>query len=488
VPVSEAILEKRKEEPKAPLFLCSDIALAITAALYAGGGFGQKFISDAAFVVTALILLSCSRKWVAAALLIIIGLCLYQPALMQASPLVGALLFVTDRPKHGILVLIGSTLQMIGGFNPYYIPVMLLPVIALASLNRWRPTGVVTSIPAAILLVLNFLPTAFPLVAPIGHQSFAYPYRIDVGNRVTNTDPTQTYTSFDDHGDPHNAAILVLEHDPPRGLATHNWSQKRLWCENYYFGAPLYRIAAALDGFLFSNLGCKVSDDRIRLLGEAHQSEHNSFISRRGSAVVFSDSDFLNNGAIGYQKHLNSALFEKFSLPHAILLFSALALVLALAPKAQCAILPLLIALATTVCFALHHQKIDIRISDDRHIWPHSKGVAGIGAEITADTGIKIVSKHGHAKILGVGRDASASYDGERVVVMEGGSTITIGENTYEAMDLPMGESGGILNAIPIRKKGSGESGSSIVKARDVILIGTNSARSNWKRIYDAAK
>jgi hypothetical protein len=477
-----------KEEPKAPPFSWTDVVLAITSAVYAGGGFGQRFVSEAAFIISLLTLIIWERGLKCAALLLILGFCIYQPALMQASPLLAALLIGANRPKQGIIVLIGSSLQLFGGLNPYYIPLILIPLVGLCAIDRWRLNGTVIKILTVAFLAMNILPTLLPLKAPIGHQQFAYPYRIDVAKRMEKSDGGETYSSIDDHGDHRNADILVLEHDPPHGLATENWSQKRLWSENYYFGAPLYRVATTLDGFLYSNLGCKVGNSTIRFLGEAHRTEHNAFISRGGGRTIFSDSDFLNNGAVGYQMHLNSALFERFSLSQAILLFSALASVLALIPKTRVLVTPILITLAISVCIALHNQKIDVRIVTDRQIWPHSKGVAGIGSEINEVTGVITVSRQGKSKILGLARDCTGSHNGERVVVMEGGSIVRIGETLYSAMDLPMGESSGVLDAIPICKLGSNASRSSIVRVDGVTLIGTNSARVNWRKIYELAE
>jgi len=469
--------------------LYRDTILALVCAVYAGGGFGQQFIADAAWVVAILMLLTrtSTRKCDTVIVVIFLGWCLLQPAIMQASPLFAAVLVYVNRPKHAVLVLVGSALQLLPGFNPFFIPLALFPLAIIASLNRWVPSQRLTFAAAAGLLLLNISPTLLPQEAPVGHQSFEYPYRIDIAKRLVGGIKTNTYTSIDDHGAPNDATILVLEHDPPHGLATHNWTQNRLWSENYYFGAPLLRIATRLDGFLYANLGCRVDKPSIRLLGEAHRTEFNSFISKKSGKLVFSDSDFLNNGAVGYQQHLHDALFKPFSIAHVILFGSASALVLALFSRTRKAVPLIVLGILITVSAHERYRQIDIRISADQALWPHSKGVAGIGSEITEETGIKTVSRSGKATILGVSRDGKATHRDEKVIVMEGNSTVTVGGITFEALDLPMGESDGIIDAIPIQKVGSTDPRKCLLKIGNVTLIGTNSARLNSTLIYEAA-
>ena len=478
----------KKEGPTAPPFSFNDVVIAITSTIYAGGGFGSRFITEAAFVITVATLLENNRKRDALGIAVILCLCVLMPALMQAAALIAAILLFCNRPKHAVVVLLGSTLQMLGGINPYYIPLILVPFTAIALIPKWNLPKKLTTTAVLFLLSLNLVPTLLPQEAPQGHQSFAFPYRIDVARNFQKGADHNTYTSIDDHGDPQSATVQVLEHDPPHNLATHNWSQKRLWTQNQYFGAPLYRIAAALDGFLYSNLGCRVNGPRLRLLGEAHRDEHNSIISSKNGKLVFSDSDFLNNGATGYQNQLNTALFNRFSIAHVILFGTAIAVLLATTAKAKVTVLPLITALALTTWFLMNHQKIDVRICATQAIWPHSKGVGGIGSEVTQETGIIMVARQGNARILAVGRDTNASLKSEKVIVMEGNSTVKVGNSTYEALDLPMGESEGIIDAIPIRKVGSKDSGKAILRTENVTMIGTNSARGNLKQIHDAAK
>jgi hypothetical protein len=141
-----------------------------------------------------------------------------------------------------------------------------------------------------------------------------------------------------------------------------------------------------------------------------------------------------------------------------------------------------------TACIAINFQTVDIRICDNQSPWPHSKGIGGIGSDVSDDSGIKTVSRSGRAQILGIARNAFGSHRNEKVIVMEGGSSVKIGQTTYEALDLPLGESDGIIDAIPIRRIGSDDLGKCLQKIESIVLIGTNSARSNSKTIYDAAK
>lgn len=480
-------IKPAKEEPIAPPFLYQDAILAISAAIYAGGGFGQKFTAEAAFILTALLILVNSPKWGIIAIGGIIGLCLYEPALIQSPPLLGAILVFGKKPKHAILVLLGSALQLIGGFNPFYLPIILIPGILLASW-AWTPKNKLIQITALLLLAVGILPTLVPQKSPLGHQGFAFPYRIEIAKRPDASQAKSTYTSIDDHGDYESAQVMVLEHDPSHGIATHNWSQSRLWTENQYFGAPLLRIATGLDGFLYSNLGCRVDGPRIRLLGESHQTEHNSIISKRSGQLVFSDSDFLNNGAVGYQKNLTDALFQRFSIAHGILLGTTACLILTLWSRTKVIALPLTATVLMTVCIAINFQNVDIRICDTKAPWPHSKGIGGIGSDVSDESGIKTISRSGRAQILGIARNAIGSHRNEKVIVMEGGSSVKIGQTTFESLDLPLGNTDGIVDAIPIRRVGTNDPGKCRQKLENVLLIGTNSAKSNSKTIYDAAK
>jgi hypothetical protein len=477
-----------KEGHNAPPLLFNNGIIAITSAIYAGGGFGSRFITETAFFITLSTLLLCSRKRDATGIAVILGLCIFIPAFMQVAALMSTILIYCNRPKHAILVLLGSALQMLGGINPFYIPFILVPFIVISSVQKWNLPKKITATVSIILLGLNLAPTLVPQEAPRGHLSFAFPYRIDIATNFQKGDDPNTYTSIDDHGDFQSAKVQVLEHDPPHSLASHNWNQKRLWTENHYFGAPLYRIATALDGFLYSNLGCRVDGPQLRLLGEAHKDEYNSFISKKNGQLVFSDSDFLTNGAAGYQNQLNTALFRSLSIAHFILYGTAITALLVTIKKTKFIVIPLIATLALTTWFLINHQKIDIRICDTKPIWPHSKGVGGIGTEVNQEIGVITVGRHGRARILAVGRDSNASLKNEKVIVMEGNSTVKIGGYTYEAIDLPMGQSEGIMDAIPIRKLGSNELGKATLNLGIVKIIGTNSARNNLKKIHDAAK
>jgi hypothetical protein len=408
--------------------------------------------------------------------------------LIQSPPLLATILLASNRPKHAILVLLGSALQFIGVINPFYLPVILIPVVVIASLRQCTPNNNSIRIAGALLIAINILPTLLPQKSPLAQQSLAYPYRIDVAKYSEFSSEGTTYASIDDHGEPDSAQIMVLEHDPPHGLATHNWSQSRLWTENQYFGAPLLRIATGLDGFLYSNLGCRVDGSRFRLLGEGHRTEHNSLVSKKSGQLVFSDSDFLINCAIGYQKNLIEALFERFSLAQAILLGTAFSCALSFWKCTKSFGIPIASVVALAACIAIYKQPVDIRICSSNAPWPHSKGVGGIGSEIEQESGIKTVSRYGKAQILAIARGSSATRRTEKVIVMEGNTSVIIGSTTYEAIDLPQGEVDGIIDAIPIRKQGSSETGKCIQKSGNVTLIGTNSARSNSKTIHAAAE
>jgi hypothetical protein len=69
---------------------------------------------------------------------------------------------------------------------------------------------------------------------------------------------------------------------------------------------------------------------------------------------------------------------------------------------------------------------------------------------------------------------------------MEGRSKVKIGSAVFEALDLPLGEKDGIIDAIPVRRQGDSE-GACVQDWQGVVIIGTNSARKNWKAIHEAA-
>lgn len=477
-----------REEPMAPPFWYQDIILATAASIYAGGGFGNKFCTEAAFLSAVLLLLVRFRRLMIPLMGVIVMTCILLPSLMQSPFLLAAILLQGKRPSHAILVLFGSALQLLGGFNPFYLPLILLPMGILSLFHTWAGECRSFKAVAFTLLIVNIAPAIIPLKAPEAHQGFAFPYRVDIAKMAGVSNPGTTYSSIDDHGDLVNSEVLVLEHDPAHGLAKFNWSQQRLWPQNQYYGSVLLRIAAGLDGYLYSNLGCRVENSGLRLLGEAHRSEYNSFISKSSGKLIFSDSDFLNNGAIGYQEHLTDALFRRFSYAHSILFGTAICFLLSLWNCTKTAAMILLATISIATCVALKNHKIDIRIIDDRAPWPHSQGIGGIASEVNAEQGILTVGRIGRARILGIARDATATQKNEKVIVMEGGSIVNIGSATFEALDYPLGKADGITDAIPIREIGSKDLGKCIQKTGNTILIGTNSARLNWKTIYDASK
>jgi hypothetical protein len=139
-------------------------------------------------------------------------------------------------------------------------------------------------------------------------------------------------------------------------------------------------------------------------------------------------------------------------------------------------------------CLTVHIQSVDIRVCDTGSPWPHSKGVGGIASALVDDYGIKSVARRGRAQVLGVARNSSATHQNEKVIFLEGGASVKIGNVTFEALDLPMGLSDGIIDAIPLRKKGENHLGKCIQEFGNIVLIGTNSARSNAKAIYESIK
>jgi len=470
----------------APPFCYQDLILAIAASIYAGGGFGEKIITETAcFTMLILILVNC-RRWMIPLALIIIIACTVLPALIQSPFLISALLLYHKKPCHAILVLTGSALQLCGGINPFYLPLFLIPMVLIIVLKaNW---GKVHTPAVAILAIINLLPAIIPYKTPLAHQGFAFPYKIDSEIIAPDSKSGTTYSSIDDQGNRETAEILVLEHDPPHGFATCNWSQKRLWFQNQYYGTVLLRIATSLDGYVYSNIGCQVNNDGLRLLGEAHQKEHNSFISKSSGKLIFSDSDFLTNAAIGYQAHLARSLFCRFSLAHGILFGTVISCLLVLSAKGRNASIILLAVTSIAACGAINTQRVDVRVVANHALWPHSNGVGGIASEVERDREIKTIGRTGHARILAIGRDASATHNHEKVIVMEGSSRVKIGSTWYEALDLPQGEVDGIIDAIPIRQVDGNVDAKCKQLVNGAVLIGTNSARKNSKVIYDASR
>jgi hypothetical protein len=478
----------KKEEPAAPPFLLYDVLLAILCAVYCGGGFGIKFFTEAAFILIATLILVNSSKRGILFIGAIIVTSILLPALIQSPALLSTILFAGNRPKHAVLVLLGSALQFVGQINPFYLPVILIPIVAIVSMARLKCHDKCLQVATIFLLSINILPTLFPQSTPQGHKGFEFPYQIEIAEHTNRSDNVKCYTSIDNYGDIDSAKILILEHDAPKDMASHNWIQRRSWTQNQYFGAPLFRIATSLDGFLYSNLGCRIDGSSFRYLGEAHREEHNDFISKKSGQIVFSDSDFLLNGSIGYQDNLIKSIFCRFSIAQLILLGTALSCAFSLWKITKSFAMPVAGIVALVSIIMMHSKTIDVRISSSSAPWPHSKGIGGLGSEIDETSGIKIVSRHGRAQILAIGRGSEATICIEKVVVMEGNSSVIIDGITYEALDLPQGNVEGIINAIPIRKKGETDNGKCIQKIGKITLIGTNSARSNSKIIYASIK
>jgi hypothetical protein len=114
--------------------------------------------------------------------------------------------------------------------------------------------------------------------------------------------------------------------------------------------------------------------------------------------------------------------------------------------------------------------------------------VGGIASEFIGDYGVKTVARSGCAQVLGIARNSTGTHRNEKVIVLEGGSSVKIDNVTYEALDLPIGEAEGIIDAIPLRQKGEKHMGKCVQKIGNIMLIGTNSAKSNSKAIYEAIK
>ena len=473
----------RKGEVKTPLFSYLDVALCIFASVVGGGGFGSRLIAESAFL-GLLALLSLKSKNSVQIAIVLLGISgIFAPAILQCELFLVALLIISGKPFIGLILCLCTLSQMIGCINPFYIPAFgilfsLLLVLNKDKVNKISKTCLWVSI--SILAYTAFL----QIPIPQGQSSFAFPYQIDPSSFIGKPYTSETYTSIDNKGDWKSAKVLVLEHDAPEPLRKFNWSQKRLWTENQLFGTPVLRIAVALDGYLFSNLGSRVDNSFFRFLGEAHYGESNSFISMKKGQFIFSDSDFLTNGAIGYQSNLINSLFQSYSLSHLIFLFSVICSFLSLILPSPWLLITC-IAITSTISIAVpFFTRCDVRIVSNTPIWPHSQGVFGLGNEPHEKDTVITTARYGQAKVLGVARNAIANHLSEKVVVLEGGAKVKIGDQVWQALDLPLGECDGIIDALPLQQIGAESKLQPRATANGVLIIGTNSARKNSEEIF----
>ncbi len=317
---------------------------------------------------------------------------------------------------------------------------------------------------------------------PSGQNNFAFKYRINISD-IFNTTKALTYTSIDNKGDKEKSEVYIIEHDSDL-TDNQNWIQSRKWTSNYLYGSETLRTASRLDGYLFSNIGSHISNASLRLLGDATYNDKNSYLSIDSKAYYFSDSDFLTNSAVGYQKNLIESIFTLFSYSHILLFGLAVSCIIALFQHNHTHLL--LYNILLLICFTYFYniQKTSVKIISDREIWPHSNGIGGIGMEVNDKTGIIYISKYGQGQILCIGRNTFGKHSGEKVIVLEGGAKVNIDGETWVAPDYPLGENQGIKDALPVTREGEKIGSNSIVHVNDVCIIGTNSARINIDAIY----
>lgn len=456
------------------------LSLVSAVAISAGGGLGWRAVSDLAFIAT-LGLIGASESNLKRLLIICISaLSIIEPSIFQSNVFIASLLICFKHYKLTIIALASNLIQCIGHINPIYTPIYLLIIYIIISCIHIKTIYLKCFI--VLFLILNTFLNIIVIPSPKSQQAFDYKYRIDISD-ITRKDSAKTYTSIDNSGSMDNSEVYILEHDSIK-KTDGNWFQGRKWINTYLYGSELLRIATRMDGYLFSNLGSHIKAPSIRLLGEASYKTSNSYISIIKNSFYFSDSDFLTNSAVGYHKNLLESLFQRFSLSHVIIFGSVLSCIIGLTNIKNTFLLFWNIALITIVVYIHSNQRINIKIVSDRDIWPHSNGVSGIGMEVNKKTGIKYTSKQGKADLLGIERYNTGIYNGEKVVILEGGAKVIINGITVTAPDYPLGENQGIIDAIPLLRSDIENESNSDISINGVRVIGTNSARLNFDAIF----
>ena len=286
-------------------------------------------------------------------------------------------------------------------------------------------------------------------------------------------------------------SIILIEHDQWDAypvLATHgNWHQKEPWNENQLLGNQFWLAAIYGDGQFQSNLGGQAhSEGKVLLMSPSQLGTKASLAAERDNVLYLGDSDYFCNGMAAYQPALLREIFGVPSQFVRLRLLSILLLAVGICLEVR-PLFPRSIAIALcmmAVCFACIPMPIqgDVRIVGkiyDPHEPSRASGVLGA----LADGEICAVRGDVGVKMLVVAEGFSCVAEKETVILLEPGSSVTLGKDVISASDMPLGTVNENVDARHLNLNGK-DTGAAEYTIKGVRVIGTGSPSKNVVRVW----
>ena len=279
--------------------------------------------------------------------------------------------------------------------------------------------------------------------------------------------------------------LIMVEHDQWKGRTAEPIAEGNLqvdvpWHSNCWPGRQYLRHAIAKDGFMSSNLGGSLTDDgRVELCYWEHGDIKPVLVSR-GRTTWSSDSDYLNNALTIYNRWYVPELNRT----------GAYFIVCRLANLAMACVMFIpsgigaYLAIAAALVVGTTALPGDIRIAGGIGD-PHDEGGASGVPDIINGKGIAALPGSFGAKVLVIPPQTWAIHQGEKTVIIGGGSTlVSHSEGIIRAEDIPLGEAEGIADARQLRTDGKTYVGR-FNSANGTVVIGTSSpGRLKWEQLY----
>lgn len=264
---------------------------------------------------------------------------------------------------------------------------------------------------------------------------------------------------------PPDPDVVLAEHDLvsiPAGMpvmSAASWQQPEPWGHNQFVGDQYLLFALRRDGFYAGNLGGRLVPAGRMLLGAVDGSmplRVEPLVQRVDHTLFLGDSDAFVDRLCVYQAHAVRELLSPGWGPRGLNLLLVLGAVAACFPASSprrlaVAFHSLVVGSLALVAAIPAHG--DVRIEGPVG-WPHDPGLGGAVPRALADAGIIMWPGSHGCTVLCVGPGRTVRSRGERLVFLEPGSTVRIGEEVVRAGEIPLGAVDGIPDARQLARDG----------------------------------
>lgn len=277
----------------------------------------------------------------------------------------------------------------------------------------------------------------------------------DAVGRITQTSPQDNgrlvYLN-QEHTSVNSSGALYLDHDAHTDYDDGNFFQPRPWSHNVLITGEPFKMAAALDGALISNLGAKCTDAYGHVLYAMMDGLTVCPLAINYSGnLVLADSDYVSDVLAPYQRNLLRRLTGtdiEWRVYWGIL---ALALIGSIFVRIRW--LPI-VNMCIAAGIILWPVEGDVRYVGELCLWPHTTQAGGV-VRAMQEAGYNVIMGNKNTKILAISEGFfSTAKEKEKLIILEPDACVKIRGIKYSAGNIPQGDVNGIRDARSIKKDG----------------------------------